>query len=480
MVLEFVRKIFAGDQRGDKVIEPRVIPASEHQISHSQIGRNALRVLHRLKDAGFEACLVGGSVRDLLLGHRPKDFDVATNALPQEVSQIFHHSRIIGRRFRLVHVRFGREIVEVATFRGPGERFGKSKHRYNPLGMLMRDNTYGSIDDDVWRRDCTINALYYDIKDMSVIDYTGGVDDLKAKRIRIVGDPVARYREDPVRMLRVIRFAAKLGFMIDVDTAEAIPRLKGLIQNVSPARLFIEAVKLFHTGHGKKVFYLLREYDLFGELFHQTEANLLNEFGRSAEALIAYGLHHADERYAVDMPMSEGYLFAVLLWYPLQRNLRKYRREAYEAGMPKASDLELAGDAVLAQQSKQTAMTRRAADMVRGIWSLQYRLARRRPREVHRLVHHLYFKAAYDFLLLRAQAGEGVDELAMWWETYYTGDDKKRQEMLEALPDVAGNKVADGDAWGETKKDLSRQRRRHHQSRAKNRGPRRKRPDKQS
>jgi poly(A) polymerase len=422
--------------RKAEVSKPDIISASVHQISHSQISRNALKVLHRLDDCGYSAYLVGGSVRDLMLGHRPKDFDVATNATPQEMRKIFRNSRIIGRRFQLVHVHFGREIIEVATFRGEGsdkQRKDRGKRRSSRLGMLMRDNIYGTIEDDAWRRDCTVNALYYNITDRSVVDYTKGAVDIQQRLIRIVGDPVTRYREDPVRMLRVIRFMAKLDFDAHPDTLDPIHRMANLMQQVSSARLFIEVIKLFYTGAGKKTFELLEQHGLFTELFPLTAACLSGDKREQVLSIIRHGLHNTDERHAREMPLSDGYLFAVLLWHPLQHDLRKYNRKSVNNKAVSLEQMHASMDATLSHQGQRISLTRRAAEMVRGIWLLQDRMQRRRVKDLRRLITNPHFKAAYDFLLLRAQAGEPVEELANWWEAFYTGSDEKRDKMVGQL-----------------------------------------------
>ena len=243
---------------------PRVYARSEHSISRSQVSENALKVLYRLKKAGFEAYLVGGCVRDLLLGREPKDFDVVTDARPDQIKKVFRNCRLVGRRFRLAHVQFGRDIIEVATFRGSVEE--NSEHRFlNEEGRLLRDNQYGNIEEDVWRRDFTVNSLYYNIKDFSVIDYVGGMEDHLSGTLRLIGDPETRFREDPVRMLRAVRFAVKLGFNLHPDSEKPIAGLADLLNNIPPARLFDETLKLFLSGYALQTFEMLRHYDLFRE-----------------------------------------------------------------------------------------------------------------------------------------------------------------------------------------------------------------------
>ncbi|HEB98384.1 MAG TPA: polynucleotide adenylyltransferase PcnB, partial [Thiotrichales bacterium] len=251
--------------------QPVIIPRAEHGISRSNISPNALKVLYRLRSAGYRACLVGGGVRDLLLGREPKDFDVATDARPEEVRKLFRNCRLVGRRFRLAHVVFGREVIEVATFRGRHDAAEEGETATSEEGRILRDNVYGTIEEDAWRRDFTVNALYYDIEDFSVRDYVGGMEDLRAGVLRLIGDPEARYREDPVRMLRAVRFAVKLGFRIEPATEAPIESLAHLLFEIPPARLFEEVLKLFQGGMALETFEMLRHYDLFGKLFPLTE-----------------------------------------------------------------------------------------------------------------------------------------------------------------------------------------------------------------
>ncbi|MGB5591837.1 MAG: polynucleotide adenylyltransferase PcnB, partial [Gammaproteobacteria bacterium] len=248
-----------------------MVPRPDHNVSRSQISKNALRVLYRLKDAGYKAFLVGGGVRDLLLGREPKDFDIVTDALPDQVRSLFRNSRLIGRRFRLAHVHFGREIIEVATFRAAQDADVEDLDRQTDSGgRILRDNVYGDIDEDVWRRDFTCNALYYNIADFSIWDYAGGVQDIEAGTMRLLGEPEARYREDPVRMLRAVRFAAKLGFRIDPASEAPLLELGELLAEVPAARLFDESIKLFLSGHAVQSYELLRRYNLFQHLFPAT------------------------------------------------------------------------------------------------------------------------------------------------------------------------------------------------------------------
>ena len=402
-----------------KKTKPVIIPRAEHTISRSNINKSALKVLYRLKDAGYCAYLVGGSVRDLLLGQRPKDFDVVTNAKPQEIRQLFRNSQLIGRRFRLVHVLFGREVIEVATFRAHDIGFSRD-HKQNNDGMIVRDNVYGDIEDDAWRRDCSINALYYNIADFSVEDYTGGMADLRQGIVRIIGDPVKRYQEDPVRILRVIRLAARLKFKIDIITEEPISRLSGLLRNVPSARLYIEIMKLFCDGHAQASFELLRQHGLYALLFPQSEACLQGPQAKLTSSMLAQAFSASDQRFLHHKPVSTAFLFAVFLWNPLQ--------QVFVSG-----PIDEAIDTVLKNQLIHIAIPRRLSDLVREIWILQYRLSRRHPSEVLRLLGRPQFRAAYDFLLLRDKAGEKLHSLADWWTKFQHADELMRTEMINKI-----------------------------------------------
>ena len=390
---------------------PVIFTRNEHSISRSQISENALKVLYRLKSAGYRACLVGGSVRDLLLGREPKDFDVATDARPEQVRELFRNCLLIGRRFRLAHVRYGDEIIEVSTFRAPHDVQG-DEHEAD--GRILRDNVYGSIDEDVWRRDFTVNALYYDIADFSVIDYVNGMADVKAGRIRLIGDPVKRYTEDPVRLLRAVRFAVKLGFRVDPETEKPMFELGHLLDDIPPARLFEETLKLFMGGCAVQTFEQLRHYNLFHCLFPQTDAVLAQQEGGFPHILLVRALENTDARLAEGKPVTPGFLLAALLWAPMHI----LAQEHMAGGMPPAEAALLAADSVISRQVNATAMPRRFTQMAREIWQLQPRLKRIRGKRPQRLLQHPRFRAAYDFLLLRAEAGEDVKELVEWWTQF--------------------------------------------------------------
>ena len=407
----------------------QIIPRDNHPVSRRHISEHALKVVNRLNNQGHEAYLVGGCVRDLYLGLRPKDFDVVTSATPEEVRQLFRNSRLIGRRFKLVHVLFGREMIEVATFRANHEtHHGTDKSRHSESGRILRDNVYGTIEDDAIRRDFTINALYYDAKDFSVVDFCDGASDLEARTLRLIGDPVTRYHEDPVRMLRAIRFAAKLGFTIAPDADQPIRELSHLLQDIPSARLFDEVLKLLQSGQGVETFPLLREYGLFEALFPATE-HCLQEGDDRAEKLIHYSLRSTDQRIAKGRPVTPAFLFAAILWAPMRQLAEDFQSQ----GMPPAPALQQAAMTVLDNQVAHTAIPKRFSIMVREIWDLQGRLERRQPRAVESLLEHPRFRAAYDFLLLREQAGENLNDAGQWWTDMQEGDEQSRQHLITEL-----------------------------------------------
>jgi poly(A) polymerase len=420
---------------------PVVIPRSEHPISRANISPAALKVLYRLKDAGFQAFLVGGAVRDLLLGRAPKDFDVATNAHPQEVRALFRNCRLIGRRFHLAHVRFGPEIIEVATFRAEHTEIDEDNSVDEPgvrvldeRGRILRDNLYGTIDEDVWRRDFTANALYYNIEDFSVWDYVAGVPDARQRVLRLIGDPETRYREDPVRMLRAIRFAAKLDFTLHRDTAAPIARLAWMLDAVPPARLFDEVNKLFLAGTAVRAFDLLGQFGLLEHLVPSLAEALAESPASSAARVLTLGLESTDSRVAADKSVTPTFLFAVLLWPAILRE----RDRQPEGGLTGMQALQYAADRVLARQQTRVALPRRFTMPLREMVGLQARFERRDGRRALRLLEHPRFRAAYDLLLLRAAAGDVDAELADWWTETQALDPETRVARVEGQPAGAG------------------------------------------
>jgi poly(A) polymerase len=412
---------------------PRVIPREQHNLSRKQVSRGALKVLYGLKDAGFRACLVGGAVRDLLLGRQPKDFDVATDATPEDVKRLFRNCRLIGRRFRLAHVIFGPEIVEVATFRGTGEG-DASEDRHVVDGRILRDNVWGSIEEDSLRRDFRVNALYYDIADFSVIDFVGGIEDLEHKRLRLIGDPATRYREDPVRMLRAARLAAKLHFEIDAEAAAPLHELGHLLTDAPSARLFDECQKMFLAGYGLASFRMLVKYDLLRQLFPGTVRALAQDESGALLTLIERGLAGTDARVADGRPVTPAFLFAVLLWGEVAALAAKLLAE----GTMQSLAWQRAAHRVMAEQGKRVAIPRRFGYTIEDIWALQPRFAERTRKRVFRLMAHPRFRAAYDFLLLRAGESDELRESGEWWTEIQALSADQVSEQLAAKTTIAG------------------------------------------
>lgn len=382
-------------------------------------------MLNRLISAGFQAYLVGGSVRDLLLHKAPKDFDVATNATPNEIKNLFRNGRIIGRRFKLVHILFHREIIEVATFRG--HETVDVNQQTNERGMLVRDNSYGSLDEDAWRRDFTINSLYYNVDDSSIIDFTGGVEDVQQKLIRMIGDPLTRYTEDPVRMLRAIRFSAKLHFNLAPDTAAPFPEVSQLITHVSNSRLFDEITKLYQCGEAETVQKLLVQYGLFEHLCTSTSALLKSE--HHVNALIGIALENTDIRIRDAKPVTPAFIFAVLLWFPMVEQAKKLQ----ESGLDPLPAIEKAMSIVIAEQNKIISIPKRYTQVIREIWLLQYRFGKRFGGRAFNLLQHPRFRAAYDFMAIRALAGDEAMEIAQWWTSFQEVDEEEQHKMVAAL-----------------------------------------------
>lgn len=415
-------KIFAIQFNRNAAV-PYIVPRSKHNISRSQISRQALKVLYRLREAGFQAYLVGGGVRDVLLNRHPKDFDVATDAKPEEIQQIFNNCRLIGRRFRLAHIHFGGHIIEVATFRASG--YENVIHAES--GMLVRDNIYGTLEEDVQRRDFTINAIYYNIADFTLLDFVGGLKDLQAKILRVIGDPKTRYREDPVRILRIIRFAAKLGFTIEKKSEAAIHALKQLLSNVPSARLFDEYLKLFLSGYAYLSFCLLQKYHILPILFAQTSAALEMDKTKQYETFIMLALKNTDKRFEEEKPIAPAFLLAVLLWPALEI----LYKEKLAYGVFESQAFYEACSEVLSLQQKNIAIPRRLTQIIRDVWILQHRLQRRNGRRAFQIFTHAKFRAAYDFCLLRAEAGdEEAKNLAKWWTDFVNGDEETRKQMV--------------------------------------------------
>ncbi len=416
-------------RRGTAKLHHTIVPREKHNISRRNISRSAIKVMQRLDEGGFEAYLVGGGVRDLLLNGHPKDFDVATNATPEQVKHLFRSSRIIGRRFRIVHVRFGREIIEVTTFRGHhSESKDQKQSSTSNDGMLLRDNVYGDIRSDAMRRDFTINALYYTLNHFSIHDYAGGMQDISKRRIRMIGDPETRYKEDPVRMLRAVRFAGKLDFQIDKATAAPIKKLAPLLGNIPSARLFEEVLKLFMSGYGRAVFPLLKEYELLSHILPATHS-ALNQEAPFAKDLINQALENTDLRIKNNQRVTPAYIYAAMLWPAICLKEQALKDEGAKGGEAH----QKASQEVLQEQLQATAIPKRFTQGMKDIWELQHRLAIRGGKRAERSFEHPRFRAAYDFVLMREQAGENLNGLGEWWTQYQATDEEGRAAMVASL-----------------------------------------------
>ena len=411
------------------LIEKNIITAQEAKISNSDISEKALQVVQDLQDAGYQAYLVGGCVRDLLLKKKPKDFDVATNATPDQIKSIFkRNARIIGRRFKLVHVRFGYEVIEVATFRADAsdrEKVGNNEMSEGDQGQLLRDNVYGTIEEDVVRRDFRVNALYYDSVAGEILDFMNGIEDIKAGKLISIGEPKQRFTEDPVRMLRVIRFAAKLGFEMEPEALEMIEGEGKLLSHVSPARLFEEVLKLFHGGAAYETYLLLRKYGLFKYLFPFTDQMVID----GVDGLPERALQNTDKRIGEGKPVIPAFLFACMMWDPVKADAQILM----EDGANESHAWRVAMNDGLRDQNQYVAVPRRLAEIILDIWNIHFRLIKRNPRMVKASLNNRRFRAAYDFLLLRTLVHEVDEEISEWWTEIQEVDDAEREEMIIEL-----------------------------------------------
>lgn len=414
-----------------------VISREDHKVSRKFISDNALKVLYRLNNAGFAAYLVGGSVRDLLLKRQPKDFDVATDAHPEQIRKIFRNSRIIGRRFRLVHVYFQDEVIEVSTFRANSEDDLHGVEQEDLPTMVRSDNTYGTIEEDAWRRDFTVNALYYNIENFSVIDYAGGMLDLKERLIRMIGDPTQRFHEDPVRLLRAIRLSAKLGFKVEPQTEAPLFNLPNLLWHVAPARLFDEILKLFFEGNAIVTYKSLLHYGYMRFLFPITYDALKERHNKMDTKLIELAMEATDKRFAEGKSLNPGFLMSILLWPAVQLRLddkQRHHKKLYQS-------LLIAIDDVLDKELQTVSIPKRLTGMMRAVWLLQSHLLRRRGRRVFRTLSHRYFRAAFDFLELRVASGEErFRDVYDWWKLFQAANQEERSHMVEALTTSRGKR----------------------------------------
>ena len=406
---------------------PIRIPSSEHKINENLICDHAQQIINKLIRANYQAYLVGGCVRDLLLGREPKDFDVATNARPDEICALFKTSRIIGRRFQIVHVYQQRNFIEVSTFRALNNRDTNNATTHN--GRIVRDNTFGPIEEDAQRRDFTINAMYYDITNHEVLDFCGGIDDLKNKTIRMIGDNIeARYHEDPVRILRALRFQAKLGLNIEKDTVKPIPSLIHLLADIPPSRLFDEALKLFHSGHAVKCFQTIEKYGLMNVLFPMTEKARKNN--RQFDRLIYAALENTDARIKDGKPVNPAFIFAILLWHPYLKRLEQDSKN----GTSYAEGAWDAGRVTVSNQSSIINIPKRFSIAICEIWKMQRRLLKKHGYKTLKLLEHPRFRAAYDFMCLRTQAGELDESECIWWTRIQEAPAEEQKRMIRFKP----------------------------------------------
>ena len=410
---------------------PEVLNSGQHSLQRGQFSRHAVGIVERLQNAGYQAYLVGGCVRDLMLGITPKDFDVATSATPEQIRAEFRNARVIGRRFKLVHVHFGREIIEVATFRAnhPQDEEEDSKHSSrNESGRILRDNVYGTLEEDAQRRDLTINALYYDPVSERILDYANGVHDVRNHLVRLIGDPRQRYQEDPVRMLRAVRFAAKLDFGIEKHTAAPIRELAPMLREIPSARLFEEVLKLFLSGSAADTFEMLVDLELFEPLF-PASSQALEDIPTYTHTLISEALKNTDLRVKQGKPVTPAFLFAALLWPALTTRVLRLQSQ----GTPPITAMNDAAHQLIFEQCQRIAIPKRFTIPIREIWDMQERLPRRSGKRADLLLDNPRFRAGYDFLLLRETAGEETDGLGEWWTDYQDANDSERREMIRDL-----------------------------------------------
>ncbi len=422
MIRKFISRVL-GRKAPGHTGDPSVIPHSKHGIRRDAISNGSRRTVETLQENGYKAYVVGGAVRDLLAGIKPKDFDVATDATPEQVRQCFRRSRIIGRRFQIVHVMMGQETIEVTTFRGHHGQQDSHRAHTDEQGRVLRDNVFGSQKEDAARRDFTVNALYYDPVAETVVDYHQGLADLKQRTLRMIGDPATRYREDPVRMLRAVRLAAKLDFAIEQATRRPIGELAELVENIPPSRLFDEMLKLLTSGQAVKCVQQLRTEGLHHGLLPMLDVILDQPLG---ERFVMLALENTDRRVHEGKPISPGFLFATLLWHEV---LAKWEvlKSGGERPIPA---LFQAMDEVLDVQAEKLAITRRVAGDIKDIWSVQPRFEQRSGKRPYALLEQPRFKASLDFLLLRAESGEVDAELAEWWSDFLDADGETRAAML--------------------------------------------------
>lgn len=439
MIKRFIDKLSSSGQKASRT----TIPAADHPMSVDDISPFALEVCDKLRDEGYEAYIVGGCVRDALLGMEPKDFDVATNATPDQVKRLYRRARIVGRRFQIVHVQNRQETIEVTTFRGHHDNADQSKrktHRGEPLarksgkGMLTRDNVFGSVEEDAMRRDFSCNALYFDTDTEEIVDFVGGVDDLNKGLLRTIGDPAKRFREDPVRMLRAIRFQAKLGLNLDKASQKQLIANAALIREVSPARLFDEVIKLLLHAKSSRAFDLFRQSGIFASLFPMS----FEETAKNSQLnrMLEVAMQHTEGRLGIGKGVSPFYLYATLLWPAI---VPRYEQQLAK-NEPPARAMDKAASSVLSDQVSIVSIPKRFSISMRDTWYLQTQLHRRHGHRATKLVENSKFRAGYDFILMREESGENLDGLGAWWTEYQRANTESRQEMVDRLGSPAKKK----------------------------------------
>ncbi|MDY7576844.1 polynucleotide adenylyltransferase PcnB [Herbaspirillum sp. RTI4] len=444
MIKRLIRSLLGKSKKALKPGQAQVLDRKQHGIDPQLVSSNAVRVTKTLQDAGFKAFIVGGAVRDLLLHVKPKDFDIATNATPEQVKKLFRRAFIIGRRFQIVHVMFGQDLLEVTTFRGSSaDSAPKDEH-----GRVLRDNTFGEQHEDAQRRDFTINAMYYDPATETVLDYYGGIADIRAKTLRIIGLAEVRFREDPVRMLRAVRFAARLNFTIDPATSAPIALMASLIDNVPAARVFDEMLKLLMSGQALACLQQLRKEGLHHGLLPLLDVVLEQPLG---EKFVTLALGNTDERIRQGKPVSPGFLFASLLWHQVLEKWQAYQA----AGEYPIPALHLAADDVLDAQTDKLALQRKIASDMRDIWAMQPRFERRTGKSPYKLLEHPRLRAGYDFLLLRCASGEIQSGIGEWWTAFMEADGSGREILLTQKINTAGSASNTGPAPAKKRKRRS-------------------------
>jgi len=434
-ISKFCKQFFDNKQKTEEPpqtgLSLQIIPRQDHSISRQQMSENALKVLYRLHKSGYKAYLVGGGVRDILLGLQPKDFDVVTNATPEDIKRLFRNCRLVGRRFRLAHIVFGRDVIEVATLRGHHIDTEEKVSKTNAEGRLLRDNVYGTIDEDAERRDFTINALYYDISDFSIHSYGGGLDDLQSRTIRMIGDPNTRYREDPVRMLRAVRFATKLDMKVDEATAAPIRELASQLKDIPAARMYEEVLKLFFNGQAMNNYTMMREFGLFEPLFPLINATLVDEPGGPAVKMMQAVMTSTDARVHAEKTVTPAFFYAAILWYPLSQRAEDI---ALESGLSLYDAFYAAMGDVMEQQCRSISLPRRFSTPAKDIWQLQLRFDRNQGSRAFKFIEHPKFRAAYDLLLLRGAAeGGSVAKSAAWWKSFVEGGEEQRNVIARSV-----------------------------------------------